>query len=76
MELRRRNRDAGEASNEDVATLKEGFAVADERVAAAPSSETEVDAVVGAAVRGGSLLMLLAFIQVGVNWCGILEHDP
>lgn len=33
-------------------------------VVAQPSSEAAADAVVGAAVRGGSLLMLLALVQV------------
>lgn len=35
-----------------------------------PSSSEAADAVVGAAVRGGSLLMVLALVQVWCSWPG------
>lgn len=57
MELRRRHREVGGDT-----TIK-SEASGDDR----GSFEAEADAVVGAAVRGGSLLMLLALIQVGVS---------
>ena len=60
MELRRRKRD-GETASRREASANDG-SVDDHS-----TSEAAADAVVGAAVRGGSLLMLLALVQVGVR---------
>lgn len=60
MELRRRKRDGETASGRE-ASANDG-SVDDHS-----TSEAAADAVVGAAVRGGSLLMLLALVQVGVG---------
>lgn len=62
MDLRRRKRDAERTIGEG-ALENDGDAV----TAVTSSSEAAADAVVGAAVRGGSLLMLLALIQVGLD---------
>jgi len=60
MDIRRRKRDAEESINREAASDSDAVA------AITSSSEATADAVVGAAVRGGSLLMLLALIQVGL----------
>lgn len=64
MELRRRKRDGETASRGEGSVNDGGVVGVDDH---SSSSEAAADAVVGAAVRGGSLLMLLALIQVGVG---------
>ena len=60
MELRRRKREGETASTSTIKASDTSGSVD----ARGGSSEAAADAVVGAAVRGGSLLMLLALIQV------------
>lgn len=62
MELRRRKREGETTLNSEA--LDRDSSV---DVHSVSGSEAAADAVVGAAVRGGSLLMLLALIQVGVG---------
>lgn len=67
MELRRRIREGETTTNAEASDGDNTTTGVD--VDRSGSSEAAADAVVGAAVRGGSLLMLLALIQVGADGC-------